>query len=44
MTINNNLIKNKTELSLKINKAIIDYIKRNKSTGLIKGAIKTSNY
>lgn len=42
MTINNNLIKNKTELSLKINKAIIDYIKRNKSTGLIKGVIKTS--
>lgn len=41
MTISVDIIKNKTELSLKVNKAIVEYIKRNKGVGGEKATIKT---
>lgn len=41
MTISVDIIKNKTELSLKVNKAIVEYIKRNKGVSGEKATIKT---
>lgn len=41
MTISTDIINNKTELSLKVNKAVVDYIKRNKQTNGSKSPIKT---
>lgn len=42
MTINTNIIKDETLLSLKVNKAVVDYIKRNRTVNGAPSCIKTN--
>ena len=42
MTINTSIIKDETLLSLKVNKAVVDYIKRNKAVNGVPANIKTN--
>ena len=42
MTINTNIIKDETLLSLKVNRAVVDYIKRNKAVNGVPANIKTN--